>query len=177
MATELSSNNNIVFIGFMGCGKSTIGRKLAHESDNIYFLDTDHMIETYENRKISEIFESDSEKYFRDAENSTYHWISKNVNNAIISTGGGLPIYIDDISYLGEVIYLKLDFETIKARLCDEELKKRPLFADLDKAKELFEQRAKIYEDRASIVIDANDSVENIVIKIKSLDCYKKLIL
>jgi shikimate kinase len=177
MAIESSSNNNLVFIGFMGCGKSTIGRKLAHESDNLYFLDTDHMIETYENRKISDIFQDDSESYFREAEKSTYHWISKNVNNAIISTGGGLPIYIDDISYLGTVIYLKLDFETIKSRLCDKELQKRPLFADLKKAKELFVQREKIYQDRASIIINADDNIDNIVANIKSLECYKNLTL
>jgi shikimate kinase len=176
MATKLSSNNNIVFIGFMGCGKSTIGRKLAHESSGVYFLDTDHLIETYENRKISDIFQSDSEKYFRDAEKDTYDWISKNVKSAIISTGGGLPIYIDDISHLGEVIYLKLDFETIKSRLSSDELSKRPLFSDISKAKELFATREKIYESRASIVIDANDTVDNIIKKIKKLDCYKKLI-
>jgi shikimate kinase len=176
MATELSSNN-LVFIGFMGCGKSTIGRKLAHESDNLYFLDTDDLIETYENRKISDIFSQNSEEYFREAEKSTYNWISKNVKHAIISTGGGLPIYIDDISHLGTVIYLKLDFETIQSRLTAQDLQKRPLFQDIKKAKELYTKRENIYMDRASIVIDANKSVDEIVKTIKSMDCYKKFIL
>lgn len=172
---KLSLNNNIVLIGFMGCGKSTIGRKLANEVDKIYFLDTDSMITTYENRQISDIFAQDSEKYFRSAENKTYEWLAKNVKNAIISTGGGLPIYVDDISNMGTVIYLKLDFEVIQARLNDDELSKRPLFCDIQKAKELFCSRESIYEQKADVIIDANDTIENIILKIKNLECYKKL--
>jgi shikimate kinase len=149
----------------MGSGKSTVGRLLAKEL-NTYFLDTDVLIESFENRKISDIFQSDGEEAFRNMEKKCFEWIKNSVKNTIISVGGGFPVFIPEIKEAGKVVYLKVDFENILKRMTEEERTKRPLFQDLDKAKELFDKRDKIYSRLADIVI-YNNSLENTLQKIK----------
>jgi len=154
----------------MGSGKSTIGRILAQKLNNSYFLDTDNLIENFENRKISEIFQNDGEEYFRNAEKRVFEWIKENVQNSVISTGGGLPIFVKNINTAGTIIYLKVEFEDIVKRLNKEEIQKRPLFRDLDNAKKLFLQRDKIYTKLADYVIEnrnIQESIKNILKKIK----------
>ena len=164
------NSNNIILIGFMGSGKSTIGRILAQKLNNSYFLDTDNLIENFENRTISKIFEEDGEEYFREAEKRVFEWIKENVKNSVISTGGGLPIFVKNINTAGIVIYLKVKFEEIVKRLDEKEIQKRPLFRDLNKAKELFEKRDKIYTNLADYVIEnrnIQESIEKILKKIE----------
>jgi shikimate kinase len=154
----------------MGSGKSTIGRILAKKLEHSYFLDTDSLIEHFENREISDIFANEGEEYFRDAEKRVFNWVKNDVKNAIISTGGGLPIFIPEIKEAGIVIYLKVEFDNIVKRLDEKEIKKRPLFADLNKAKELFLLRDEIYMRLADYAIenrDIDDSVESILKLIK----------
>ena len=161
------SLNNIILTGFMGSGKSTVGRILAKEI-NSYFLDTDVLIETFENRKISEIFEKFGEEKFREMEKQCFDWIKKNVNNTVISVGGGFPVFIPEIKEAGIVIYLKVDFEDILKRMDKKELQKRPLFKDIEKAKELYDYRNKIYEKLADYVIE-NKDIEETVKTIKGI--------
>jgi len=161
-------NKNIVLTGFMGSGKSTIGRILAKKLEHSYFLDTDALIEHFENRKISDIFLNEGEEYFRDAEKRVFNWIKNDVKNAIISTGGGLPMFIPEIKEAGIVIYLKVDFEKIVQRLDENEIKKRPLFSDLKQAKILFEKRNKVYTELSDYTIE-NDNIEKSIIKILEL--------
>jgi len=150
------NSNNIILTGFMGSGKSTIGRILAKKMDS-YFLDTDSLIEHFENREISEIFKNDGENYFRECEKKVFEWIKKNVKNSVISTGGGLPMFVPEIKEAGKVIYLKVEFDDIVSRLTKEEIAKRPLFQDLDQAKKLFDKRDKIYSKLADFTIQNND--------------------
>jgi len=152
----------------MGSGKSTIGRILAKKLEHSYFLDTDALIEHFENREISDIFANEGEEYFRDAERRVFNWIKNDVKNAIISTGGGLPMFVPEIKEAGIVIYLKVKFDDIVKRLDEEEIKKRPLFNDLDKAKKLFEKRDEVYMKLADYVIE-NRSIEESVKKILEL--------
>jgi shikimate kinase len=154
----------------MGSGKSTIGRILAKKLEHSYFLDTDSLIEHFENREISDIFANEGEEYFREAERRVFNWVKNDVKNAIISTGGGLPIFIPEIKEAGIVIYLKVEFDNIVKRLDEKEIKKRPLFANLNKAKELFLLRDEIYMRLADYTIenrDIDDSVESILKLIK----------
>ena len=160
------SLNNIILTGFMGSGKSTIGRVLAKEINHSYFLDTDSLIEHFENEKISSIFATKGEEYFRECERRVFDWIKVNVNNSIISTGGGLPMYIPEIKEAGFVVYLKVDFDSIVNRLSKEEIEKRPLFQDLKKAKELFDKRDKIYSKLANLTIK-NDNLDKTIKIIK----------
>ena len=153
----MNLNKNLILTGFMGSGKSTIGRIIAKKLENSYFLDTDSLIEHFENRKISDIFANEGEEYFRDAEKRVFNWIKSNVKNGVISTGGGLPMFVPEIKEAGIVIYLKVEFENIVNRLSMEELKTRPLFQDLDKAKELFDKRDEVYTKLADYVIENNN--------------------
>ena len=161
-------NRNLILVGFMGSGKSTIGRIIAKELDHSYFLDTDSLIEHFENREIREIFTNDGEEYFRQAEKRVFNWIKNNVENAVISTGGGLPVFIPEIKEAGLVIYLKVHFNSIVSRLNNKEIEKRPLFQDLNKAKELFNSRDSLYERLSDVVIE-NIDLEDTISKIKNL--------
>jgi len=160
-------SNNIILTGFMGSGKSTIGRILAKEIGS-YFLDTDVLIETFENKKISEIFEILGEEEFRKMEKHCFKWIKKDVKNTVISVGGGFPVFIPEIKEAGVVIYLKVDFEEILKRMNKKELKKRPLFQDISKAKELYEKRDKIYSNLADYIIE-NRNLNETLNKIKRI--------
>jgi len=160
-------SNNIILTGFMGSGKSTIGRILAKEIKS-YFLDTDVLIETFENKKISEIFETLGEEEFRKMEKRCFEWIKKDVKNTVISVGGGFPVFIPEIKEAGIVIYLKVDFEEILKRMNEKELKKRPLFQDIQKAKELYEKRDKIYSNLADYIIE-NRNLNETLNKIKRI--------
>ena len=159
------SCNNIILTGFMGSGKSTIGRILAKEL-NTYFLDTDVLIESFENRKIKEIIESVGEKAFRNMEKRCFEWIKSSVKNTIISVGGGFPVFIPEIKEAGAVIYLKVEFGDILKRMSKKELEKRPLFQDINKAKELFYKRDEIYSKLADIII-INNNLEETLKQIK----------
>jgi shikimate kinase len=159
--------NNIVLIGFMGSGKSSIGRALAKEK-GLYFVDTDALIESFEGCKIRDIFEQKGEAYFRECERKCFEWLNNNVSNAVISTGGGMPTVIEDFSSLGKTIYLKVDFETLLERLKAEEFDKRPLFADVEFAKKIFEMREPIYSAKADLIVDANLSFNEVLKEISS---------
>jgi len=158
----LTLNKNIILTGFMGSGKSTIGRILVKKLEHSYFLDTDALIENFENREISDIFANEGEEYFRDAEKRVFNWIKNDVKNAIISTGGGLPIFVPEIKEAGLVVYLKVEFDDIVKRLDEEEIKKRPLFADLKKAKELFLLRDEIYMRLSDYTIENRNIVKSV---------------
>ena len=155
---------NVILTGFMGSGKSSVGRILAKEL-NTYFLDTDYLIENFENMKISDIFKIYGEDKFREMERYCFNWIKNNVRNTIISVGGGFPIFIPEIKEAGLVIYLKVSFDEILKRMNEEEIKKRPLFKDINKARELFNQRNQIYEKLADFIVenkDINQTIKNI---------------
>jgi len=157
---------NIVLIGFMGSGKSSVGRHLAKDN-KAYFLDTDAMIESAEGKEISKIFEEEGEEYFRYLEKTTARWLKDNVNEAVISTGGGMLVYCEELKEVGTVIYLKVPFKTILSRMKKDELEKRPLFKDLQKAEAMYNERNSIYEKRADITIDADAKLEEVLVRIQ----------
>ena len=118
---------NIVLIGFMGSGKTTIGKALEEKTD-MAFVDTDELIEAYEGCKISNIFADKGETYFRRLENETLKNLLASTDNKVISTGGGIVINqanIPLLKQLGKVFYLRIKPETVVERL--EGDKTRPL--------------------------------------------------
>ena len=157
--------NNIILIGFMGVGKGTIARALVKQT-NMFAIDTDDLIESMENKRIKKIFKKYGESYFRDLEKKCAIWLENSVNDTIISTGGGFYKQ-ENLSKIGKVVYLKSSFEGIIQRIenspnAQSKFKKRPLLKELDKARELFNQRVRQYEAVANVVVD----VENIDIDI-----------
>ncbi len=161
-------SNNLVLIGFMGVGKGTIARALMRKS-GMFGLDSDDLIESMENRKIKTIFEEDGEEYFRALEKKTAKWLSKNVTNTIISTGGGF-FKVKSLNKIGKVIYLKSSFEGIINRLqaqpnAKQKFNKRPLLKDLKTAKALFNERAPLYEAKADIIVNVEKQNINKIIK------------
>lgn len=160
-------SQNIVLIGFMGVGKGTVARELIKQTAQ-FGLDTDDLIESIQNRKIKMIFEVEGEAYFRNLEQETALWLEKNVTNTIISTGGGF-YQVNNLNKIGTVIYLKSSFDGILERIksqpnSEKKLEKRPLLQDMEKAKNLFKQRAPLYEEKANIIVDVeNKSLELIV--------------
>jgi len=155
-------SENIVLIGFMGSGKSSVGRHLAKRSGR-YFLDADALIESAQAKAIPAIFKEHGEEYFRELEKESARWMAECVKGSIISTGGGMPLVVDRLHDIGKVVYLKLPFEKILERISPEERDRRPLFQDIEKAKKLFELRQKIYEEQAQITVNADRPIKTIV--------------
>ncbi|WP_456450481.1 shikimate kinase [Hydrogenimonas sp.] len=151
-------SRNILLIGFMGVGKGALARELVRQAPALYALDTDDMIESLTNTRIKKIFATAGEPAFRALEQKTADWLAKNVQNAVISTGGGF-YKVKNIRSIGTVVYLKADFQWILDRILNapnakKKLKKRPLFQDVDKARALYESRYEAYEEVADIVLD-----------------------
>ncbi len=163
--------NNIVLIGFMGVGKGSISRALSRELDMLA-LDTDDMIVSMQKRQIKSIFKKEGEAYFRGLETKMAAWVAANIDNTIVSTGGGFPIYVEEVRPMGKVFYLKNSFDGIMKRIEEspnpkKKLKKRPLFKDKKKAKKLLESRLERYAEVADVVIDTEGkSTEAIVAEI-----------
>jgi len=108
----------LFFIGFMGCGKTTWSRKLAAHL-GYAFIDLDHVLEEQAGMTIAEYFSSFGEDAFRELESS----ILKDTTypeNAVISTGGGLPCFFDHMQWMnsnGKTLYIKLSPKTLAERL------------------------------------------------------------
>lgn len=150
-------SSNLVLIGFMGVGKGTVARELCKKLKRL-MLDTDDLIESSENLKIREIFETKGEEYFRKQERLVAKNLAANVQNCVIAGGGGF-VNVKNLNKIGTVIYLKSSFDGIIKRIensqnAQKKFAKRPLLKDRDKAKELFKTRKKIYEKKADIAID-----------------------
>ena len=126
--------NTIFLIGYMGAGKSAIGKSLS-KNNGYKFYDLDKYIEEKEGRKISEIFNHNNEVYFRKIENSYLKEISLIKENKIISTGGGTPCFQNNFEIIDNLpnslsVYLKASVETLAARLKDS-IEERPLISRL----------------------------------------------
>ena len=152
--------DNIILIGFMGSGKSTVGIKLSYRLRHA-MEDTDKLIEKEEGRTISEIFATDGEAYFRNLETECLKKLIQTANQKIISVGGGLPIREENhalLKKLGTVVYLRAKAETIYERVKHDT--SRPLLQGDDpkgKIKTLMAQRADIYEKASDVIIDVDD--------------------
>ena len=154
----LDMNNNIYIVGFMGTGKSTVGKILSSKL-KMQFVETDDVIEKKENMRITDIFSKKGEKYFRAIEKEVLKEISAR-DNLIVSCGGGLVIDENNVSIMkntGVVVCLKADEKTIYERVKKD--KSRPLLNVSDpvrRIRELLKSRAPFY-DRADIFIDTAD--------------------
>lgn len=165
----LTKNNftNIILIGFMGSGKTTVGKTLA-EKLNWKFLDTDTYIEEKTVKKISQIFKEDGEKKFRAEEKKVVKKILK-LKNYVISTGGGMPANEENLQNLkksGLVIWLKASAEDIYKRTKSDS--NRPLMPSKKKEAEaridfLLERRLPFYSQSHLMIDTSSFKVKEIV--------------
>ena len=147
---------NIVLMGFMGAGKTTIGKKLAKALE-YEFIDTDEWIEKEKGRKISDIFAEDGEAVFRDMETDLLKRLQGSEEKFVLSIGGGMPVREQNralLRNLGIVIYLKTSKEEIIRRVSGN--KNRPLLqgGDLEeKVTNLMNAREQIYVETAHVEV------------------------
>ncbi|MBQ8799053.1 MAG: shikimate kinase [Lachnospiraceae bacterium] len=152
--------NNIVLIGFMGCGKSTVGKKLAGAL-SYTFQDTDAMIEECYGKTISKMFEEDGEEFFRNAETALLKQLSEEARGVVLATGGGMPMREENVAFLhniGTVVFLEAKIETILERLQNDT--GRPLADGEDREKRLrplYEKRLPVYRAAADYILDTED--------------------
>lgn len=170
----------IVLIGYMGSGKSSIGKKLAKVL-GFPFTDLDSEIEKQEGRSVSEIFSKKGEIYFRKIENAVLKNILSQTGNMVLATGGGTPCYADSMLFMTEqkevvAVYLKTPLDVLCKRLFAEK-STRPLIAHLKSEEELNDfirkhlfERA-FYYNQAHLIIengpeDVDDIIEKIILKL-----------
>ncbi|MEL0102742.1 MAG: shikimate kinase [Gammaproteobacteria bacterium] len=170
--------NNIILIGPMGSGKTSIGKKLS-KMMKFDFVDTDSIIEKKTGVDIPTIFEHEGEQGFRARETKILKEIS-NVNNTVIGTGGGIIISADNrriIKNLGFVVHLTANIKELVYRT--EHDKNRPLINNVDaenKITTLLKERKDYYEKSSNVTIstDNYDTVKISRIIIKNFEEYEK---
>ena len=164
----MKNDSNIILIGFMGTGKTAVGKRLADRL-NMTFLDMDDVIEERQGKPMSRIFKEDGEPHFRSLEKELVHELSARTG-LVIATGGGIvlnPDTVSNYSRRGLVVCLSASLEVILERVAQDT--QRPLLEGGDKMEQirtLLEFRRKLY-DAVPCQVDTTDlSVEQVIEKI-----------
>jgi shikimate kinase len=167
----------IALVGYMGSGKSTIGKKLAADL-GLTFSDLDTFIEEHLGKTVSEIFQQHGEVYFRKKEHELLkEWLSSN-EDGVLALGGGTPCYAGNMDlirqYTPNVFYLRLTVPSLVARLKEEKMQ-RPIIAGLSEealpefiGNHLFE-RSQFYNQAAHTLVCDQKTPEQITAEIKAL--------
>ena len=156
---------NIVLVGLMGCGKTTVGKLLASKL-NMSFIDTDSQIEQHAGRSINQIFEKYGETHFRNLEHQIAIELS-NKSGYVISTGGGFVENTDNINLLKDnsvLFYLLATPQELYDRIKDDT--SRPLLKNsspLETLKVLLDKRESKYRLADEMIITSNKPIDEIV--------------
>ena len=171
---------NIIILGYMGSGKSVIGRELSLKV-NKKFIDLDSYIEEKEKDSISNIFQNNGDLYFRKQESKYLKEILSNNTDLVLSVGGGTPCYFDNIDMMisnkNISFYLKNSNIQLTSRLFNEK-SKRPLISNISSKEKLLEFVSKhlfereVFYNSATHKIDCNDKsvsyvVDDIISRLK----------
>jgi len=162
---------NIALIGFMGSGKTTVGRLLAVRL-GMKFIDLDDVIKDKLGMEITEIFSNYGEKYFRDVESQVVKEVFTGVDNSVIACGGGVVLKDDNVRIINQnsvVVYLRISPYEAYSRLLS--CRDRPLLNvsnRLEVINQLMRVREPLYLRTAHIVVDVDgrtpeDIVEEII--------------
>ena len=152
----MKNEKNLVLIGFMGSGKTSVGLKLSYKL-KMPVEDTDKLIERREGKSIRQIFEEEGEEVFRKKETELLGELADRQGSVIYAVGGGTPVREENrklLRQLGTVVYLQISPETVYERLKGDTT--RPLLQcenPLEKIRELIESRKEAYESCADIII------------------------
>ena len=164
----IHSKKNIVLVGFMGSGKTSIGRALAKKLNYLH-IDTDKVIEKEKNMNISNIFDFYGENYFRELEQDIIIKIINNNIKSVISLGGGSFLNIkirENIQKLCISVWLNADIDIIYDRISNSK-NIRPVLSKLKNKSDLetlLNKRNLIYKE-ADIKIDTNNLSKNSLIE------------
>jgi shikimate kinase len=159
---------NILLTGFMGAGKTTIGRKLAKLLE-YSFIDTDTEIEEDQGCSVNEIFKYGGEECFRDMETRLLEKLM-NMQNSVIATGGGIVLREQNqviLQKIGKRVYLKVPQAELLQRLKND--RKRPLLKEKNPESvlnKMFEERSLLYEKAECIMDTGHQSPQNIASEI-----------
>lgn len=165
----------VYLIGYMGCGKTTIGKRLA-KSLGWGVIDMDSRIENRYRKTIPDIFASEGEESFRKKERFILEELSA-LENVVVSTGGGAPCFFDNIDVMnssGLCVYIRMTPEALAARLKNAKAN-RPLLKDKTEEeltnfiKEQLEKRRAFYEQARYVIDNDNGTPEEAAAKIAEL--------
>lgn len=152
---------NIILIGYMGCGKTTVGNCIADLVKTYTFADTDALIVARQGRSISEIFETDGEQEFRMMETALLEeLLAEKSDKQILATGGGMPLREENkrlLRRLGTVFYMRVTPETVYHRVQNDTT--RPLLQcdnPMERIREMIRTRGPVYEAAADAVLDVD---------------------
>jgi len=161
----------VTLIGFMGCGKSTVGELLSKKL-NLPFIDLDSLIVERTGREIPQIFKELGEEGFREIERELLREVLKREGSLVLSVGGGAPAYRDNIEVINKhstSIFLNTPFESLWERIFKD--KNRPLVKlGREGLKELYLKRLPYYK-RANLEVECRDKspeeiAEEIILKL-----------
>lgn len=156
---------NIVLCGFMGCGKSTVGKQLAAKTDRT-FVDMDAYIEQQAGKSVNEIFTESGESVFREMEHAACRTLGSQ-SDLVIATGGGAVLRSDNVTALrqnGTIVLLEVTAEDVLVRLQKDTT--RPLLQRDDKEtaiKELLAARTPLYRQAADRIVNGTGDIEAVV--------------
>lgn len=153
-----SLHRNLILIGFMGAGKTSLGKAAARKLD-MPFLDTDVLITEKEGMSVSSIFAQKGEPYFRALETQTLRELADRKDSYVLSVGGGLPLRKENhelLRKLGCVIYLQSSVDTFEKRLRTDT--SRPVLQRgegtlREKITSILAQREPVYLEAAHVVM------------------------
>lgn len=149
----------IILVGFMGCGKTTVGRELARRT-GAPALDADAVVEAREGRTIAQMFEKDGEPYFRELERRVLAELCKEGGPGILCTGGGAVLderNVETMRAAGTIVWLRATPESIARRIADD--RSRPLLkggATPASIAARLEPRLPLYERAADFTVDTD---------------------
>lgn len=161
---------NIYLVGMPSSGKSTLGKELARNL-GYSFTDMDKLIETREQKTVSEIFSNYGEAHFRELEKKTLNGFQPD-QSMVIATGGGVPCFNDNMEFIkanGVSIFLNVDVNDLAKRLYKAQGNNRPLLDKtqseevvIESIKKTFAERLPEYQ-KADIQVDGEITVSQIL--------------
>lgn len=158
----------IILIGFMGAGKTTLGKKIAKKMD-LPFIDSDREIEERHQKSIGEIFTENGESFFRTLE-TDFITSLQTKDEFVLATGGGMPCFgknMELLNQLGTTFYLERSPKELANRLFNAKTR-RPLIDGMEQEElvSFIEEKLSIREEyykSASVVLGRNDQTVSII--------------